>query len=467
MGEIWAVILAAGEGKRMHSTLPKVLHPLCGRPMLSYIAGSAAAVAGERVIIVTGCGSQAVREAMGARWKYAVQEKQLGTGHALLQALPLLPEEGTLLVLCGDTPLLQMHHLEALIREHDGNAATVLTTELEEPAGYGRIIRSSSGELIRIVEESDASAGERAIREVNSGTYCFDIKYLRHNLPRLTSKNIQQEYYLTDIPALLSEQGRRTGTCTIGEWQVALGINDRRQLAEAAVIMRGRINQSLMLQGVTMVDPSSTYVDFDVQIGPDTVIMPQTIIEGCTIIGAGCRIGPAAQLIDAEIGDGVIFRQSIIEQSAVDDAALVGPFAYIRPGSHIGAGAKIGDFVEIKNAQIGSKTKVPHLSYVGDADIGIGTNVGAGVIVVNYDGRKKHRSFIGQGAFIGCNSNLISPLEIGEGAFIAAGSTVTRDVPSRALAISRTDQENYPGAADRLLAKDRQQQEKGEAGAKD
>lgn len=463
MGEMWAVVLAAGEGKRMVSSLPKVLHPLCGRPMLRYIAESAAALAGEHVIIVTGRGAHLVKEEMGPRWNYAVQEEQLGTGHALMQALPQLPEEGSLLVLCGDTPLLEKRHLEQLIREHGGNAATVMTTELADPSGYGRIIRDSGGSVIRIVEESDASAFEKEICEINSGTYCFDIKYLRNFLPRISSDNTQREYYLPDIFTLMREQGHRTGACRIGEWRVALGINDRRQLADAAAIMRERINRSLMQQGVTMVDPSSTYIDFDVQIGPDTVIWPQTVIEGRTVIGSGCRIGPAAQIIDAEIHDKVIIRQSVVEQSVIGNAALVGPFAYIRPGCHIGPKVKIGDFVEVKNARIDAETKVPHLSYVGDVDIGSGANLGAGVIVVNFDGRKKHRSFIGRGAFIGCNSNLISPLEIGDGAFVAAGSTVTRNVPAGALAITRSDQKNCPGAAGRLLAKSPPQQEKGEA----
>lgn len=460
MGQIWAVVLAAGEGKRMFSRLPKVLHPLCGRPMLSYIAGSAAAVAGEQVIIVTGKGSETVREAMGPRWKYALQEKQLGTGHALMQALPLLPEEGTLLVLCGDTPLLEGRHLEKLLVEHGGNAATVLTTELADPSGYGRIIRDCSGGLRGIVEESDASTGEKIICEINSGTYCFDMKLLRLFLPRLSPANVQREYYLPDIFTLMREQGLRTGICNFEEWQLALGINNRLQLAGAAAIMRERINGSLMLQGVTMIDPSSTYIDYDVVIGPDTVIMPQTVIEGRTVIGSGCRIGPAAQIIDAEIGDEVIFRQSVIEDSVIKSAAQVGPFAYIRPGSSIGSKVKIGDFVEVKNAHIGSEAKVPHLSYVGDADIGSGANLGAGVLVVNFDGRKKHRSSIGQGAFIGCNSNLVSPLEIGAGAFVAAGSTLTRNVPPGALAITRTEQKNIPGEAERLLANVPQQQEK-------
>lgn len=467
MGEIWAVVLAAGEGKRMLSSLPKVLHPLCGRPMLSYIADAAAAVTGNRVIIVTGRGAEMVREVMGPQWSYVLQEEQLGTGHALMQALPQLPREGSLLVLCGDTPLLGEIHLERLIREHSGNAAAVLTTDLDDPAGYGRIIRDSKGELIRIVEESDASPHEKNICEVNSGTYCFDIKLLRRFLPGLSPDNAQKEYYLPDLFSLMQEQGLPIKACCVSERQVALGINDRLQLAGAAVIMRERINRSLMHRGVSMVDPASTYIDFDVEIGPDTMIMPQTVIEGGTIVGTGCRIGPAVHIVDSKIGDRVTFRQSVVEQSVIENEATVGPFAYIRPGCRIGQGVKIGDFVEVKNAQLEAGAKVPHLSYVGDADIGEGANLGAGVIIVNYNGRKKHRSLIGQGAFVGCNSNLVSPVNIGRGAFIAAGSTITRDVPAGTLAIARSDQVNRPGTAARLLSGGPPQQEKGEAKEKE
>ncbi len=459
MGETWAVILAAGEGKRMISSLPKVLHPLCGRPMLRYVAEAAAAVTDGRVIIVIGRGAHLVQEEMGTGWRYAFQEEQLGTGHALMQALPQLPEEGLLLVLCGDTPLIETAHLEQLLQEHGRNAATVLTTTLADPSGYGRIVRHADGR-IRIVEESDASPEEKQIGEINSGAYCFDLKHLRRRLPALTTDNAQQEYYLTDVIGLLQEEGLPVGACCIEDWRAVLGINDRCQLAEAAEIMRQRINSALMRQGVTIVDPTSTYIDFGVHIGPDTVIMPQTVIEGRTVIGSNCRIGPGAHIIDTEIHDGVIFRQSVSERSVIESEALVGPFAYIRPGSRIGPRVKIGDFVEVKNARIDAGTKVPHLSYVGDVDIGSGVNVGAGVIVVNFDGRRKHRSYIGKGAFIGCNSNLISPVEIGAGAFVAAGTTVTENVPPDALAIARPEQKNCPGVAPRLLRKSDAQKEK-------
>lgn len=459
MEELRAVILAAGEGKRMCSSVPKVLHPLCGRPMLNYILDSAAAVADDPIIVI-GHGASLVRESIGPQWSYAVQEEQLGTGHALMQALPQLPEEGRLLVLCGDTPLLEKRHLEQLIREHNDNAATVMTTELADPSGYGRVIRDSDGSVLRIVEESDASTAEKEVREINSGTYCFDLKLLRCFLPRLSSENAQQEYYLPEILTLMREQGYRIGAYRIDAWPVALGINDRCQLAEAAAIMRERINRSLMRQGVTMIDPSSTYIDYDVRIGADTVIWPQTLIEGRTVIGSGCRIGPAVQIINAEIHDEVMIRQSTVEESVLETAVRVGPFANIRPGCRIGRKVKIGDFVEVKNSVIGAGSKLPHLSYAGDADIESGVNLGAGVIIVNFDGRKKHRSSIGAGSFIGCNSSLISPLEIGAGAFVAAGTTVTRDIPAGALAINRTGQKNCAGVGERLLSKNSQQEKR-------
>lgn len=465
MGELRAVVLAAGEGKRMRSAVPKVLHPLCGRPMLCYILESASAVA-EDPIIVIGRGASAVRENIGSRWSYALQEEQLGTGHALMQALPQLPEEGRLLVLCGDTPLLEKTDLEQLIREHSGNAATVMTAEPADPTGYGRVIRDSDGLVRRIVEEIDASAAEKKVCEINSGTYCFDIKLLREFIPRLSSENVQREYYLPEIIFLMKEQGHRIGACRTDRWQVALGINDRCQLAEAAAFMRERINRSLMRRGVTMIDPCSTYIDHDVKIGEDTVIFPQTLIEGGTVIGSGCRIGPDVQIVNAQIQDQVIIRQSVVEESVVETAAVIGPFANIRPGCRIGRKVKIGDFVEVKNSSIGAESKLSHLSYAGDVDIEDGVNMGAGVIIVNFDGRKKHRSLIGSGSFIGCNSNLISPLEIGKGAFIAAGSTVTRNVPAGALAIARTDQKNCPGLGEQLLSK-KPRQEKKDPGEKE
>lgn len=452
MGKLHAVILAAGEGKRMLSAVPKVLHPICGRPMLRYILDSAAAVAVDPIIVV-GRRSAQIRESMGPRCRYALQKEQLGTGHALLQAMPQLPEEGSVLVLCGDTPLLQRENLEQLVQVHGDSAATVMTAEPADPTGYGRVIRGPDGSVRRIVEESDASPAEKKVCEINSGTYCFKISVLRKLLPQLTPDNIQREYYLTDILALMREQGYPVGACLVEDWQAALGINDRSQLAQAAAVVQGQINRSLMEQGVTLLDPAATYIDYDVKVGADTVILPQTLLEGATVIGSGCRIGPGAHLINAQLSDGVTVRQSIVEESTLESGTAVGPFAHIRPGCRIGPKAKVGAFVEVKNSVIGTASKLPHLTYAGDADIEGGVNLGAGVIIANFDGEKKHRSLIREGAFIGCNSNIISPLEIGKSAFIAAGTTVTGDVAAGDLAISRTAQENRKGMGRRLLRK--------------
>lgn len=327
----WAVVLAAGEGKRMRSRLPKVLHPLCGRPMLSYILDSAEAVA-EEVVVVIGRGAGQVQEAMGPRWRYVLQQQQMGTGDALRQALPLLPDDGQLLVLCGDTPLLDEGQLRRLLEVHSASAATVMTAVLPDPTGYGRIIQGG-GQVIRIVEERDASIDEKQVLEINTGTYCFDIKLLKRFLPRVSANNAQGEYYLTDVIALLAEEKHRVGSYQILDPQAGLGINDRCQLADAADIIRKRINRQLMLQGVTIMDLNSVYIDFGVRIGGDTVIWPHTVIEGNTEIGSACLIGPGAHIKDARLGDSVTMRQSVVEGITLEAGATVGPFAYIRPGS--------------------------------------------------------------------------------------------------------------------------------------
>lgn len=452
MKELSVVVLAAGEGKRMHSEYPKVLHPLCGRPMLGYILESASALT-DRIFIVTGHGASLVQETMGPAWKYVLQEKQLGTGHAVVRALPELPDSGNLLVLCGDTPLLETRHLQGMLEQHVSGGATVMTARVPDPSGYGRIIRDSRGQVEAIIEESEAAGEQKAITEINTGAYCFDLKLLTCFLPMLGEDNVQQEYYLTDVISLFNKHGHPVQAYQLTDYRVGLGVNDRCQLAEAAAIWRERINRELMMKGVTIIDPKATCIDYGVEIGPETVIWPQTVIEGPGTIGSHCRIGPGTHLKQAVLEDEVTVRHSVVEQSLIESRAVVGPFAYIRPGCHLGRQVKIGDFVEVKNSNIGEGTKVPHLSYVGDADIGEGVNIGAGVIVVNFDGRRKHRCLIEPGAFVGCNSNLISPLTIGEGAFIAAGSTINKDVPAGSLAQARAGQNNYPGQASRLIAR--------------
>lgn len=434
----------------MCSSLPKVLHGICGRPMLDYVLESASALTGN-IVVVAGHGATLVKEACGPQWRYVVQKEQRGTGHAVMTALGELPQSGRLLVLCGDTPLLQSAHLRQLLEAHGENGVTMITARLPDPSGYGRVVRNSDGSVALVVEEKDASPAQKEINEINTGTYCFEIEPLRRFLPLLQANNAQGEFYLTDIIALARQAGCKAGAWLLDDYRSGLGINDRLQLAGATEQLRARINQLLMLQGVTIIDPQSTYIDHGVRVAPDTVILPQTIIEGKTEIGPSCRIGPGVHLRDSRLEEGVIVRNSVVEESLLEAGARVGPFAYIRPGCRIGRQVRIGDFVEIKNSVIGDGAKVPHLSYVGDADIGSRVNLGAGVILVNYDGRRKHRTTIEEGAFIGCNSNLISPVKIGAGSYVGAGSTINIDVPPGDLALARAKQVNRTGLAARFL----------------
>jgi bifunctional UDP-N-acetylglucosamine pyrophosphorylase/glucosamine-1-phosphate N-acetyltransferase len=436
----------------MKSSLPKVLHMLCGRPLLWYVLESAKTVTAGQVLVI-GHGAEQVRDYFGEGFTYVEQQQQLGTGHALQQVLPYLPGSGEVLVLCGDTPLLESAVLEQLISFHrqQGAAATVLTAPMNDPSGYGRIIRDQQGRVQKIVEELHLTPEQKMVQEINTGSYCFDLQALKSFLPSLPQNTIKGEYYLTELIPILADAGYKVEAYVIEDAQQALGINDRLQLAWAASRMREKINAALMRSGVTMIDPATTYLDMGVEIGRDTVIYPQTIMEGKTRVGQNCRLGPGLHLIDTIVGDEVTCRQAVVMESVLQDGANIGPYAYIRPGSTIEAGAKIGDFVEIKNSTIGRGSKVPHLSYVGDTQMGPGVNMGAGSIVVNFDGRHKHVTSIEEGAFIGCNSNLIAPLKVGKGAFIAAGSTVSRDVPPGSLAISRPKQDNKEGLGRRFL----------------
>ncbi len=329
MKGLYAVILAAGEGKRMCSRLPKVLHPLCGRLMLSYILESAAELT-DHVLVVVGHGASQVQTALGGKWRYVLQQEQLGTGHAVLQAVRELPQEGTLLVLCGDTPLLEARHLRQLLDHHKHQAAAVMTATLPDPKGYGRIIRNSNHLVEQIAEERDASDEDKRICEINTGTYSFDLKLLKHYLPRLTADNVQKEYYLTDVIALMNKDGHKIGAYLIEDYRVGLGINNRLQLAEAALLLRKRINTALMLKGVTMVDPDSVYIDYDVQIGPDTEIRPNCIIEKGTVIGSGCRIGPGAHLSRAVLKDRITIEYAVVEDSVLESDSRIDPFTVTR-----------------------------------------------------------------------------------------------------------------------------------------
>ncbi len=446
------VILAAGEGKRMKSSLPKVLHSFCGRSLVGHVVAAATRVSSD-LIIVVGHGRESVQDQLGDAARYVYQEEQLGTGHAVMQAVPLLPREGAVLILCGDTPLLSADALEKLLHVHMASkaAATVLTADVPAPGGYGRIVRTSAGALLKIVEENDAMPEEQEISEINTGTYIFNAAELLDALTQLNNDNSQGEFYLTDCLAILRNGGHQVAAYCLDDYRLALGVNDRSQLSEAARLMRERINTELMLAGVTIVDPSSTYIDAGIKIGRDTVLHPGTILRGETTVGESCAIGPFSEISSSRLGCNVNVRHSVVTESLIDDNVTVGPFAHLRPGTRLRQGVKIGDFVEIKNSDIGILSKIPHLSYVGDAQVGSEVNVGAGTIVVNYDGKNKHVTNIEDGAFIGCNSNLVAPLSIGKGAFVAAGSTITKDVPSGALSLARPRQVNKENLGKRFL----------------
>jgi len=445
-----AVVLAAGQGKRMKSKLYKVLHPVCGKPMVGHIVDMLERVQNDRILVVVGHGADAVKAYLGDRVDYVLQEQQLGTGHAVLQARDLIAEEnGTTIVINGDMPLVRDETLMRMLGLHRerGAAATVLTVEIDNPHGLGRVIRDACGEVLRIVEQKDCTEEEARIREINVGTYCFDNRKLFAALAQVTNNNAQQEYYLTDVIEILKKQGETVLAYMSDDASEGYGVNDRLGLAEAERLMRRRINERHMMNGVTIVDPEHTYIEADVRIGPDTVIWPGCLLRGATVIGSGCTIGPQADILDSRIGDNVTVNRSVLLEAAVAEGANIGPFAYLRPGSDIGRNVKIGDFVEIKNASLQEGVKVSHLSYVGDARVGRNVNIGCGAITVNYDGYRKHRTEIGDDAFIGSNVNLIAPVKIGQGAYVVAGSTITRDVPDNDMAIARERQTNKPGYA--------------------
>lgn len=456
MSNVHAVVLAAGQGTRMKSKLYKVLHPVCGKPMVQHVVDTLASMKVEDVVVVVGHGADAVRATLGDRVSYALQSEQLGTAHAVQQAIPFLAnKQGTTFILYGDTPLLSQETLSLLLDFHleQKAAATVLTAVMPDPTGYGRILRNEAGDVLGIVEHKDASLEERAIQEINTGIYCFDNQKLLDALSKVTNDNVQGEYYVTDCVGILRKAGEKVVAYVAKDHDETMGVNDRAQLSEAEAYMRKRINVAHMKNGVTIIDPANTYIEADVKIGSDSVILPGTVLRGQTTIGTDCKIGPNADLTDVQVGDEVTIAHSVLVDSVVEASVTVGPFAYVRPGTHIGEGVKVGDFVELKNAKIGKGTKIPHLSYIGDSEIGEGVNVSCGVITVNYDGAKKHKTIVGDNAFIGCNANLIAPVEIGKDSYIAAGSTINQDVPEGALAIARERQTNKPGYAAKLPRK--------------
>ena len=451
MTELHVVVLAAGKGTRMKSARPKVLHALAGRPLIEHVLATARSLDVAETVIVVGHGAEEVRAALAhhENVRFVVQAPQLGTGHALLQAEGVLAgRSGTVLLLYADVPLLEAGTLHRLLETHRGAraSATVLTAELADPYGYGRIIRDQSGELARIVEERDASAAERAVREVNSGIYALELGPLFESLHQLATDNAQGEYYLTDLIAQYRKRRLPVATLRVRDAGELRGVNSRVDLAELSAVLRQRKCRELMLGGVTLEDPGSTYIDADVTVGEDTTIAPGVRLTGRTIIGQRCHVHSGTRISDSTLGDDVtVLDGCIVEQSTVGSLVSLGPFARLRPLSEVGDGAHIGNFVELKKTRFGARSKAGHLAYLGDAIVGEDVNVGAGVITCNFDGVQKHLTIIEDGVFVGSDSQLVAPITIGKGAYIAAGSSVTDSVPPDALAIARAQQTIKPG----------------------
>lgn len=428
----------------MKSELPKCLHEVCGLPMVEHVVRAMKRAGVQRPTVVVGHGAELVKAALGDGCDYAMQTEQLGTGHAVMAASDLLgSHDGPILVCAGDTPLLSAETLAGIVEaQRSSAAAAVLATfTLEDPFGYGRIVRNE-GRVVGIVEERDCSDVEAAIDEVNAAVYCFDGPILFRELPKLQSDNAQGEYYLTDVVGALVGDGQFVDSVVFDDESEFIGVNDRWQLAEASWLMRLTILGDIAVSGVTIVDPASTHIGADVEVGPDTTILPGCVIEGRTTIGAGSQIGPNCWIKDSKIGERCRVFMSHMERATMEPGSRCGPFSNLRPDARLGPEVKIGNFVEIKNSDLGEKVSVSHLTYIGDSSVGAGANIGAGTITCNYDGYTKSRTEIGKGAFVGSNSTLVAPVKIGDGAFVAAGSVVTKNVPDDALAVGRTRQEN-------------------------
>jgi bifunctional UDP-N-acetylglucosamine pyrophosphorylase / glucosamine-1-phosphate N-acetyltransferase len=455
-GDSAVLVLAAGAGTRMRSDVPKVLHTLGGRSMLAHALHAVAKVAPQHLVVLLGHGRDRISpaldelaEVLGRRIDIAVQDQQLGTGHAVACGLAALPADfaGTFVVTSGDVPLLDAETLAELIATHGSEtaAATVLTTTLPDPTGYGRILRTQDREVIGIVEEFDATASQRAITEVNAGVYAFDIAALRSALDRLHPHNAQHELYLTDVISIIRQDGHIVRARHVDDAALVAGINDRVQLAELAAELNRRIVATHQRAGVTVADPATTWIDVDVSIGRDTLIQPGTQLLGTTRIGGRCEIGPDTTLTDVSVGEGATVVRTHGSASAIGDGATVGPFTYLRPGTVLGDVGKLGAFVETKNATLGTGTKVPHLTYVGDADIGEHSNIGASSVFVNYDGETKRRTTIGSHVRTGSDTMFVAPVTVGDGAYTGAGTVVRHDVPPGALAVSAGPQRNIEG----------------------
>jgi bifunctional UDP-N-acetylglucosamine pyrophosphorylase/glucosamine-1-phosphate N-acetyltransferase len=455
-----AIVLAAGEGTRMKSSVPKVLHDICGRSMLGHVVAAVRGAAPARIVVVTGKGREAVEAHLAAFAPDATavfQPSQDGTGHAVRLALQALdadaerdgrpPLEGTVVVVPGDTPVLSAGSVRALAAHRAGTraAGVVMTAHVPDPTGYGRIVRDRWGHVKRIVEQADASADEREITEISSGVYAFDAGKLRIALAQLTSDNAQGEEYLPDVVRILVKGADPVGAALIDDWQEVAGVNDRVQLSQARALLRNRLVNAFMREGVTVIDPATTWVDVDVVIERDAVVLPNTMLLGTTTVATGATVGPNCSLRDTSVGEGASVRDATCEGAEIGPQASVGPYTYLRQGTRLARGAKAGGFVEMKNAVVGEDSKVPHLSYVGDAVIGQRSNIGAASIFVNYDGVDKHHSVVGDDVRVGSDTMLVGPVKIGDGAYTAAGSVIVDDVPAGALAVARGRQRTVEG----------------------
>lgn len=445
------VVLAAGEGKRMKSEKSKVVFKVSGKEMVNRVIDEAKKAGVDDVCVVVGHKAEMVMEAVGSAAQFVTQAEQKGTGHAVMQAKDFIAKSDNVMILAGDTPLITAQTLKSAIDTHvnEENTCTVLTAVIDNPFGYGRIIRDDKGDVAKIVEQKDASEEEKAVCEINSGMYCFNSPELLKALDMLTNDNAQGEYYLTDTLAIMKAANLKVGAFVVDDAAEISGVNDRVQLAEAEKVMKKRINRFHALSGVTIIDIDNTYIEDDVIIGQDTVIYPGTTIEKGSKIGKGVVIGQNCRIVNSTIGDGTDIYYSTMVDSTVGENCHVGPYAYLRPHSIVGNNCKVGDFVELKNATIGDGTKASHLTYIGDATVGSNVNFGCGTVIVNYDGKSKFKTTIGDNAFIGCNSNLVSPVTVNDNAYIAAGSTITDEVPEGALAIARSRQVVKPDWKDK------------------
>ena len=443
----FVIVLAAGKGTRMKSKLYKVLHQVCGKSMVEYVVEAAQAIKPDKIVTIVGNGAEEVKKVLADKSEFVLQKKQLGTGDAVLTASDeLAAEKGATLVITGDTPLFTSQTFQKLFDYHQskGNAATVLTAQAPNPYGYGRIIRDDQDNVLRIVEQKDATAAELKINEINTGVFCFDNQLLFSALKKVDNHNAQGEYYLTDVLEILRNKGQRIGAYKMPDFSESLGVNDRSALAQATKIMQKRINKKHMANGVTFIDPDTAYIDADVKIGCDTLIEGNVVIKGNTEIGDDCVVTSGSRIIDSKIANNVTVTSSTVEQAEMDEFSDVGPNSHLRPKAIIRKGAHIGNFVEIKNAEIGENSKVGHLTYIGDATLGKDVNVGCGTIFANYDGVKKDHSNVGDRAFIGSGATLVAPVNIADHAFVAADSTITKDVAKYEMAIARGRQVNKP-----------------------